>query len=91
MSLTFDHVHLISANAKAAAAWYEDILGGEIVADYSLRDAPQINVRLGGMTVIIRGRRPGEEPGVSSRPMTDFGKASARYSSHDEWGTDHFG
>ena len=73
MSLTFDHVHLISADPKAAAAWYEDILGGEIVADYSLRDAPQINVRLGGMTVIIRGRRPGEEP-VSSRPMTDSGR-----------------
>ena len=90
MSLTFDHVHLISADAKAAAAWYEDILGGEIVADYSLRDAPQINVRLGGMTVTSAVVAPGEEP-VSSRPMTDFGEASARYSSHDEWGTDHFG
>ena len=90
MSLTFDHIHLISDDPKGAAAWYEHILGAEIVADYELRGAPQINVRLGGMTVIIRGRRPGEEP-VSTRPMTDFGAASEAYSSHNEWGTDHFG
>ena len=86
MSLSFDHIHLISADPKAAADWYEEILGGEIVADYELRGAPQINVRVGGMQVIIRGRRPGEHP-VSTRPMQDF----ADYSSHDEWGTDHFG
>lgn len=86
MALAFDHIHLISQHPQAAAAWYRDMLGGEIVADYELRDAPQINVRLGGMTVIIRGQRPGEEP-VSTRPMEDFD----RYSSHNEWGTDHFG
>ena len=86
MSLSFDHIHLISEDPKATATWYEEILGGEIVADYELRGAPQINVRVGGMQVIIRGRRPGESP-VSTRPMQDF----ADYSSHDEWGTDHFG
>ena len=86
MSLSFDHIHLISEDPKAAAAWYENILGGQIVADYELRGAPQINVQVGGMQVIIRGRRPGETP-VSTRAMRDF----ADYSSHDEWGTDHFG
>ena len=86
MSLSFDHIHLISEDPKAAAAWYENILDGEIVADYELRGAPQINVRVGGMQIIIRGRRPGENP-VSTRPMQDF----EDYSSHDEWGTDHFG
>ena len=86
MSLSFDHIHLISEDPKAAAAWYENILGGTIVADYELRGAPQINVQVGGMQVIIRGRRPGESP-VSTRAMRDF----ADYSSHDEWGTDHFG
>ena len=86
MSLSFDHIHLISEDPKAAAAWYENILGGQIVADYELRGAPQINVQVGGMQVIIRGRRPGESP-VSTRAMRDF----ADYSSHDEWGTDHFG
>ena len=86
MSLAFDHIHLLSADPKAAAAWYQDILGGRIVAEYELRDAPQINVRVGGMQIIIRGRRPGENP-ASTRPMRHF----ADYSSHDEWGTDHFG
>lgn len=86
MSLSFDHIHLISESPEEAAAWYERILGGKIVADYELRGAPQINVQLGGMQIIIRGRRPGESP-VSTRPMRDF----ADYSSHDEWGTDHFG
>ncbi len=86
MSLSFDHVHLISENPEATAAWYRDILGGEIKASYELRDAPQINIVLGGMTVIVRGKRPGEEP-VSTRPMREF----EAYSSHNEWGTDHFG
>ena len=86
MSLAFDHVHLISADPQAAAAWYRDILGGEVVAEYELRGAPQINVRVGGMTVIVRGKRPGEAP-ATTRPMEHFGD----YSSHDEWGTDHFG
>ena len=86
MSLTFDHIHLISRDAKAAAAWYRDILGGDIVAEYELRDAPQINVKLGGAVLIIRGQRPGEDP-VATRPMQEY----EGYSSHNEWGTDHFG
>ena len=90
MSLTFDHVHLISQDPQAAAEWYRDILGGEIVGEHVLRGAPQIGVRLGGMTVLIRGRRPGEAP-ASTRPMTDFGDAVERYASHNEWGADHFG
>lgn len=86
MSLTFDHVHIISKEPKAAARWYEEILGGSITAEYELRSAPQISIELGGMQVIVRGRRPGEEP-VSTRPMQEY----SDYSSHDEWGTDHFG
>lgn len=86
MGLSFDHIHLISEDAEAAANWYRDVLGGEILASYELRDAPQINVGLGGMNLIIRGRRPGEAP-ESTRGMEDF----EGYSSHNEWGTDHFG
>ena len=86
MSLTFDHVHLISADPHATANWYVSMLDGEIIAEYELRDAPQINVRVGGMTVIVRGKRPGEKP-VRALPMRDF----EGYSSHNEWGTDHFG
>lgn len=86
MALAFDHIHLLSADPAAAAAWYERVLDGSIVASYELRGAPQINVRVADVQLIIRGRRPGEAP-AAPRPMQDF----ADYSSHNEWGTDHFG
>lgn len=86
-ALVFDHVHLLSRNPRAAAQWYQDVFGGEISAvQEDLRGAPQIDVRVGGMTVVIRGQRPGEQP-VDTKPMQHFDG----YSSHDEWGTDHFG
>lgn len=82
----FDHVHLISDDPHAAASWYADVFGAEIVRESVLRDAPQISLRAGGMTLLIRGKRPGEAPRTRT-PMTDFDD----YSSHDEWGIDHFG
>ena len=86
-ALAFDHVHLLSRDAKAAASWYQEMFGGEVSAvQEDLRGAPQIDVRVGGMTIVIRGRRPGEDP-VDTKPMQHFDG----YSSHDEWGTDHFG
>ena len=86
-AIAFDHIHLISRDPQAAAKWYEEMFGGEVTAvQESLRGAPQIDVRVGGMTIVIRGQRPGEEP-VDTRPMRHFDG----FSSHDEWGTDHFG
>ena len=86
-AIAFDHIHLISREPQAAAKWYEEMFGGEITAvQEDLRGAPQIDVRVGGMTVVIRGQRPGEEP-VDTKPMQHFDG----FSSHDEWGTDHFG
>ncbi len=84
--LNFDHIHLISENAESAAQWYVEMLGGEIEASYMLRNAPQIKVKVGSASLLIRGKRPGEAPKIRS-PMRDFGN----YSSHDVWGTDHFG
>jgi len=85
--IAFDHVHLISRDPQGAAKWYEEMFGGEIAAvQEELRGAPQIDVRVGGVTVVIRGQRPGEEP-VDTKPMQHFDG----FSSHDEWGTDHFG
>ena len=54
----FDHVHIISENPKASAAWYVEMFGATIAADTIARGAPQIVVELGGMTILIRGRRP---------------------------------
>jgi catechol 2,3-dioxygenase-like lactoylglutathione lyase family enzyme len=85
--LAFDHIHLISRDPRAAAKWYCEMFGGEISQEQpNLRGAPQIDVRIGGMTIVIRGQRPGEQP-AATKAMTAFDG----YSSHDEWGTDHFG
>ena len=55
----FDHVHIISENPKASAAWYVGMFGATIAADTIARGAPQVFVELGGVTILIRGRRPG--------------------------------
>jgi len=82
----FDHVHIISEHPRASANWYVEIFGAAITADTIARGAPQIFVELGGMTILIRGRRPGEAP-VAARPIRKF----ADFSSHDARGIDHFG
>ncbi|MEO8165495.1 MAG: VOC family protein [Betaproteobacteria bacterium] len=86
-AIAFDHIHLISRDAQAAAKWYQDMFDGEIAnVQDNLRGAAQIDVRVGGITLVIRGQRPGETP-ATTQPMRAFDG----YSSHDEWGTDHFG
>ena len=85
-AFTFDHVHIIARDPHASAKWYVEKLGATIKADTMARGAPQIFVELGGTTILIRGKRPGEAPGEKRAiaPFSDF-------SSHNEWGTDHFG
>ncbi len=82
----FDHVHIISKNPRESAEWYVEMFGATIVADTVARGAPQIFVELGGMTILIRGERPGEGP-AAARPIQPY----ADFSSHNAWGTDHFG
>jgi catechol 2,3-dioxygenase-like lactoylglutathione lyase family enzyme len=82
----FDHVHIISNDPAASANWYVEMFGATIAADTVTRGAAQIFVDLGGMTILIRGQRPGEAP-VAARPIRQY----QDFSSHDGWGTDHFG
>jgi catechol 2,3-dioxygenase-like lactoylglutathione lyase family enzyme len=82
----FDHVHIISKNPHESANWYVEMFGATIAADTVARGAPQIFVEIGGMTILIRGQRPGEAP-VAARPIRQY----ADFSSHDALGTDHFG
>lgn len=84
--VAFDHIHIISADPEAAAAWYADMLGGRIDAAREVRGAPQIAVAFEGATILLRGRRPGEQPG----PRNAL-RAFADFVSHDQWGADHFG
>jgi len=84
--MAFDHIHLISRDPKAAANWYREMFGGEVTAvQENLRGAPQLDVRVGGIMIVIRGQRSGEHP-AETKPIHHFDG----YSSHDEWGTDHF-
>jgi lactoylglutathione lyase len=75
-SLAFDHVHLVSKDPHAAAKWYVDKLGGELVKSVEVHGAPQIYVSFDGAMVIVRGQRTAElaagKPGL-------------------QWGVDHFG
>jgi lactoylglutathione lyase len=85
-ALAFDHVHIIAAQPHETARWYVEKLGAEIKADTVARGAPQIFVALGGMTLLVRGRREGEAP-ANPDSFKDFGS----FSSHDRWGADHIG
>ena len=86
MTLTFEHIHLISADPLSAARWYVDKLGAEIIGRSEVRGATQINLNVGGATLLIRGQRLGELP-KDTAPMQHY----KDYSSHNEWGVDHFG
>ena len=85
-ALQFDHVHLISEDPGAAAAWYRELLGSEIIAPCKIRSAPQIAVAFDSVSILIRGKRQGKEPG-GKNALTHF----ADYVSHNQWGTDQFG
>jgi catechol 2,3-dioxygenase-like lactoylglutathione lyase family enzyme len=85
-TVVFEHIHIISQDPKASAAWYADILGGEIKGEYEVRGAPQISVAFNGISILIRGQRSGEAP-----RDPDKVQHYADFISHNQWGTDHFG
>lgn len=85
-ALKFDHIHIISETPKESADWYVDTFGATITAETETRGAPQIFVQLAGAIIIIRGKRPGEDP-VPARPVQQY----EDHSSHNAYGTDHFG
>ena len=85
-AFAFDHIHLISQRPQDAANWYVQMFGADIVAETVAYGAPQIFLELGGKTLIIRGQRAGEAP-TPARPIQPY----ANFSSHNAWGTDHFG
>ena len=50
-AIAFDHIHIISEDPQTAAAWYVDMLGGEITNSAELRGAPQICVEFDGASL----------------------------------------
>ncbi len=60
--LRFDHVHLRSPNAEAAADWYMRVLGARLV-ERREGARPRFELSLGGLTLLINVILPGEACG----------------------------
>ena len=48
----FDHVHLRSPDLEATAAWFQEVLGAEVVRR-AAGEAPRIDMLLGGLNLFI--------------------------------------
>jgi lactoylglutathione lyase len=73
---TWDHIHLRTTNPEATAAWYERMLGAEVIRT-TQQGAPRIDLKIGGANVFIAPVTAGD--GVNPPPKTPY------------QGLDHFG
>jgi catechol 2,3-dioxygenase-like lactoylglutathione lyase family enzyme len=72
----WDHIHLRSPDPEATAAWFERILGAQVIRS-TVEGKPRIDLKLGGADVFIMPVAPGDK--VNPPPMTPY------------QGLDHFG
>jgi lactoylglutathione lyase len=75
-TFTYDHMHLRSPDPEATAAWYQRMLGAEIVRTMQ-EGKPRIDLKVGGVNIFIAPVAPGD--GVNPAPTTPY------------QGLDHFG
>jgi len=75
-TLTWDHIHLRSPDPEATAAWFERMLGAQVIRSMA-QGKPRIDLKLGGADVFIMPVAPGD--GVHAPPVTPY------------QGLDHFG
>jgi lactoylglutathione lyase len=73
---TWDHIHLRTTNPEAMAAWFEKMLGAEVIRTVQ-QGAPRIDLKVGGADVFIMPVKDGD--GVNAAPKTPYR------------GLDHFG
>ena len=73
---TWDHIHLRTTNPEAMAAWFEKMLGAEVIRTV-VRGAPRIDLKVGGADVFIMPVKDGD--GVNAAPKIPYR------------GLDHFG
>jgi lactoylglutathione lyase len=73
---TWDHIHLRSPDPEATAAWFERILGAQVMRSMQ-QGKPRIDLKLGGANVFIMPVAPSD--GVNPPPVTPY------------QGLDHFG
>ena len=72
----WDHIHLRSPDPDATAAWFERILGAQVIRS-TVDGKPRIDLKLGGADVFIMPVAPGDN--VNPPPVTPY------------QGLDHFG
>ena len=75
-NFTWDHIHLRSPDPEATAAWFERMLGAQVIRTVQ-QGKPRIDVKLGGADIFIAPVAPGEN--VNAPPATPY------------QGLDHFG
>ena len=73
---TWDHIHLRSPDPEATAAWFERMLGAQVIRS-TVEGRPRIDLKLGGANVFIMPVAPGDP--VNPPPVTPC------------QGLDHFG
>jgi lactoylglutathione lyase len=73
---TWDHIHLRSPDPEATAAWFERMLGAQVIRS-TVEGKPRIDLKLGGANVFIMPVAP-DDP-VNPPPVTPY------------QGLDHFG
>ena len=74
--LTFDHIHLRTPDPEATVAWFETMLGAEVIRSMQ-QGAPRVDLKLGGQMIFIMPVAPGDA--VNPAPTTPY------------QGLDHFG
>jgi lactoylglutathione lyase len=72
----WDHIHLRSPDPDATAAWFERIIGAQVIRS-TVEGKPRIDLKLGGADVFIMPVAPGDN--VNPPPVTPY------------QGLDHFG
>lgn len=73
---TYDHIHLRTADPDGTAAFYERMFGAEVTRS-APGGKPRIDLKLGGMSVLIAPVAPGDA--VAAAPSSPY------------LGLDHFG
>lgn len=76
MQLTFDHVHLRSPDPEATAAWFETMLGAQVIRTVQQGET-RIDLKVGGQDIFIFPVGPDDK--VNPPPVTPV------------QGLDHFG
>jgi catechol 2,3-dioxygenase-like lactoylglutathione lyase family enzyme len=75
---TWDHIHLRTTDPEAMAAWFEKMLGAEVIRS-TPQGVPRIDLKLGGADIFIMRVKDGDgtnaAPTIPYRGLDHFGLA----------------